>query len=122
MKFVEQAGLVKFDFLSLTNLTIIQMAVNLINQRLDVSEKLDIDTITLEYAPAYELLAQRQHNWRIPDGICWYAEMFYAIKTRLFRRYYCPWYRCIVPDQWRIFLLMWRVNMAGKILNTYTLY
>ncbi len=58
MKFVEQAGLVKFDFLGLTNLTIIQMAVNLINARSDVESPIDIDMIPLQHAPTYEMLAQ----------------------------------------------------------------
>ncbi len=58
LEFVEQAGLVKFDFLGLTNLTIIQMAVTLINTRADVHTPLDIDMLPLEDAPTYEMLTQ----------------------------------------------------------------
>lgn len=58
MKFVEQAGLVKFDFLGLTNLSIIQLAVELVNQRSDVDKPLDVDYIDLEHAPTYTMLAQ----------------------------------------------------------------
>lgn len=60
MKFVESAGLVKFDFLGLKTLTIIQMAVNLANLREDVKAKygkIDIDEIELDDKPSYDLMA-----------------------------------------------------------------
>ncbi|MGB0497233.1 MAG: DNA polymerase III subunit alpha [Rubricella sp.] len=54
MKWVEQAGLVKFDFLGLKTLTVIQGAVDLLKQRgIDV----DIDAIPLDDAKAYDLYA-----------------------------------------------------------------
>lgn len=51
---VEKIGLVKFDFLGLRTLTIINMAVNNINARLDT--KIDISTIPLDDAATYKLL------------------------------------------------------------------
>src|SRR6516225_4011155 len=45
MKEVEKAGLVKFDFLGLKTLTVIQTAVKLINQQRPPGQEFDIDTI-----------------------------------------------------------------------------
>ena len=47
---VEQAGLVKFDFLGLRTLTIIDTAIKSINQRVAANNEplLDLDTIPLE--------------------------------------------------------------------------
>jgi DNA polymerase-3 subunit alpha len=52
---VEAAGLVKFDFLGLRNLTIIQAAVDTINQR-HPDRKLDIILIPLDDAKTFEML------------------------------------------------------------------
>ncbi len=54
---VEAAGLVKFDFLGLRNLTVIEDAVKHINARADISETLDIAYIPLDDAAAYEIFA-----------------------------------------------------------------
>ena len=54
---VERAGLVKFDFLGLKTLTIIDWTVKSINAQRDEQDALlDIDTIDLTDKPAYELL------------------------------------------------------------------
>lgn len=56
MQYVEKIGLVKFDFLGLRNLTVIQEALNLIRrQGLLVP---DLDAISLEDKPTYELLSR----------------------------------------------------------------
>ena len=55
MKYVEQAGLVKFDFLGLTTLTILQRAVRFLKQ-LDVV--VDLDTLPLDDTKTYEMLAR----------------------------------------------------------------
>jgi DNA polymerase-3 subunit alpha len=52
MKYVEQAGLVKFDFLGLTTLTILQRAVAF------MTAKVDLDRIPLDDAPTYAMLAR----------------------------------------------------------------
>ena len=54
MKWVETAGLVKFDFLGLKTLTVITDAVELIKQR---GVDLDIDAIPLDDKKSFELLA-----------------------------------------------------------------
>ena len=55
MKWVEQAGLVKFDFLGLKTLTVIDQAVKLIAQR-DIH--IDLEGLPLDDAPTYEMLAR----------------------------------------------------------------
>ena len=54
MKWVEQAGLVKFDFLGLKTLTVIQNAVDLLKRR---GVDLDINTIPLDDEATYKLYA-----------------------------------------------------------------
>ena len=52
MKYVEQAGLVKFDFLGLTTLTVLQRALAY------MAEPPDLDRLPLDDAPTYEMLAR----------------------------------------------------------------
>ncbi len=55
MKWVEPAGLVKFDFLGLKTLTVLDVAVKLLKQR-DVD--VDLATLPLDDAPSYQMLAR----------------------------------------------------------------
>lgn len=55
MKFVEQAGLVKFDFLGLKTLTVLKKAVEYIGNR-DIT--VDLEKTPLDDGPAYELLCR----------------------------------------------------------------
>lgn len=54
---VEAAGLVKFDFLGLRNLTVIEDAIKHINARPDVTEPVNISYIPLDDKPAYNIFA-----------------------------------------------------------------
>ncbi|HLG84169.1 MAG TPA: DNA polymerase III subunit alpha [Bradyrhizobium sp.] len=55
MKWVEPAGLVKFDFLGLKTLTVLDVAVKLLRQRnIDV----DLATLPIDDAPSYQMLAR----------------------------------------------------------------
>jgi DNA polymerase-3 subunit alpha len=56
MKYVEKAGLIKFDFLGLRNLTVIDNALKLI-RRTD-GESLDVLSLPLDDPPTYELLCR----------------------------------------------------------------
>ena len=57
MKWVEQAGLVKFDFLGLKTLTVLQTAVALVKRRgIDI----DLSAIPLDDQKTYELLARAE--------------------------------------------------------------
>jgi DNA polymerase-3 subunit alpha len=55
MKYVEQAGLVKFDFLGLTTLTILQRAVQFLDE---LGVRVDLDRLPLDDAKTYEMLAR----------------------------------------------------------------
>ena len=55
MKYVEQAGLVKFDFLGLTTLTILQQAVRILH---DLGEPVDLDRLPLDDAKTFEMLSK----------------------------------------------------------------
>ena len=57
MKWVEQAGLVKFDFLGLKTLTVLQTAVRLLKQR---SVDLDLASIPLDDKKTYDLLSRAE--------------------------------------------------------------
>ncbi|WP_404426883.1 DNA polymerase III subunit alpha [Thalassospira australica] len=57
MKYVENAGLVKFDFLGLKTLTVIIEAVNLMRLRKDVPQDFDISAIPLDDRVAFKLLS-----------------------------------------------------------------
>jgi DNA polymerase-3 subunit alpha len=57
MKWVEQAGLVKFDFLGLTTLTVLETAVRLVKQR-DID--IDLTAIPLDDKKTYEQLARAE--------------------------------------------------------------
>jgi DNA polymerase III subunit alpha len=55
MKWVEPAGLVKFDFLGLTTLTVLELAVKLVKRRgIDI----DLSGLPLDDAKSYEMLAR----------------------------------------------------------------
>ena len=56
MKFVEDAGLVKFDFLGLKTLTVIKEALNLIERH--KGEKIDISQIPLDDVDVYGLMSR----------------------------------------------------------------
>ena len=59
MKFVEQAGLVKFDFLGLKTLTVIDRAKELIDARADrAGDPLDISALPLDDTRTYEMLCR----------------------------------------------------------------
>ena len=55
MKYVEQAGLVKFDFLGLKTMTVIQKAVELVEK--SKGEKIDILKVPIDNKAAYDLIA-----------------------------------------------------------------
>ncbi len=56
MKYVEQAGLVKFDFLGLKTLTVVQKALELVKQT--TGQDIDILQIPLDDAKSYEMISR----------------------------------------------------------------
>ena len=67
MKWVEQAGLVKFDFLGLKTLTVLKTAVDLLKQR---GIELDLSAIPLDDKKTYEMLATGRSGRHLPAGKC----------------------------------------------------
>ncbi|MBT4888763.1 MAG: DNA polymerase III subunit alpha [Rhodospirillales bacterium] len=57
MKFVESAGLVKFDFLGLKTLTVLQTAEDLVRQRADVDD-IDVSKIPLDDEATYSMISE----------------------------------------------------------------
>ncbi|UUX50386.1 DNA polymerase III subunit alpha [Nisaea acidiphila] len=57
MKWVEQAGLVKFDFLGLKTLSVLQNAVDLLKRR---GIELDLSQVPLDDKPTYEMLGRAE--------------------------------------------------------------
>jgi DNA polymerase III subunit alpha len=55
MKWVEQAGLVKFDFLGLKTLTVLKMAVNLVARK---GVEIDLPNLPLDDTPTYEMMSR----------------------------------------------------------------
>ncbi len=58
MKYAEDQGAVKFDFLGLKNLTVIHRAVELINRGLPAEQQINISFIPLDDAKTYQLLSR----------------------------------------------------------------
>ena len=56
MKYVEQAGLVKFDFLGLKTMTVVHKTLKLVEEQ--TGKKIDSLQIPLDDAPTYELMTQ----------------------------------------------------------------
>src|SRR5262249_3975544 len=56
MHAVEDAGLLKYDFLGLTNLSILSDAVQRVKDRLGI--EIDLDTVPLDNKKTYEMLAR----------------------------------------------------------------
>jgi len=55
MKYVEQAGLVKFDFLGLKTMTVVQKTADMVNEK---GGDIELLQIPLDDAPTYELIAR----------------------------------------------------------------
>jgi DNA polymerase-3 subunit alpha len=56
MKTVELAGLVKFDFLGLKTLSVLQLACNMVERK--TGEKIDLGNLPLDDKPTYEMLSR----------------------------------------------------------------
>ncbi|MBN2715766.1 MAG: DNA polymerase III subunit alpha [Deltaproteobacteria bacterium] len=64
MGHVETCGLVKFDFLGLKTLTVIDTAVKLVARRPDVEGQINIDTIPLDVQGVYDMIS-RGDTWGV---------------------------------------------------------
>ena len=74
---VEKIGLVKFDFLGLRTLTVIDRAVKSINSSMKKNESLDLDKIPHNDSKVFELLSSgKTTQFRITSGLWFYDLLF----------------------------------------------
>ena len=113
MKWVEPAGLVKFDFLGLKTLTVLDVAVKLLKRR---GIELDLATLPLDDAPATRC-------WR---GATWSACSRWKARACGARWSTCGptasrtssrWWRCIAPVRWRTSRPIARASTATRSRN-----
>ena len=67
MHAIEALGLLKFDFLGLSNLTILRQAVDLVRENRGIA--IDLDAIPLDDATTFELLASGRDDRRLPARV-----------------------------------------------------
>jgi len=82
MKYVEETGLIKFDFLGLKTLTVIQKAVDLIKKTKGI--ELDIDSVPLDDKATYELLQRGETTAVFQFESAGMKEVHYQIKPDRF--------------------------------------
>ena len=99
MKWVEPAGLVKFDFLGLKTLTVLDVAVKLLKQR---NVHVDLPTLPLDDAKSYQMLARGDvvGVFQVESQGCGAR---WSTCGPTVSRTSSRWWRCIVPARWRIF-------------------
>lgn len=85
MKWVEPAGLVKFDFLGLKTLTVLDVAVKLLRQR---NIQVDLPTLPIDDAPSYQMLARAMWS-ACPGGKPRHAARADRHAPRPFRGHHC---------------------------------
>ena len=98
MKWVEEAGLVKFDFLGLKTLTVIQNAVDLLKAR---GVAVDIGAIPLDDPKTYELYASRRARSRCSRWKARACATRCASSSPPASRTSSRWSRSTAPARWR---------------------
>jgi DNA polymerase III subunit alpha len=81
---VEQAGLIKFDFLGLTTLTVISNAVKLINRGKKPEEELDIALLPLDDKKTYQLISSGDTGGIFQMESSGFTEMVKRLKPSVF--------------------------------------
>ena len=87
MKWVEQAGLVKFDFLGLKTLTVLKVAVDFLKKR-DIAVALE--ALPLDDQKTYEMAVEGRHGRCVPGGKCRHAQGADRHAARLHRGHHRP--------------------------------
>ena len=114
MKWVEPAGLVKFDFLGLKTLTVLDVAVKLLKQR---GVEIDLPTLPLDDAPSYQMLARG-------DVVGVFQVESQGMRRALVdmrptvSRTSSRWWRCIARVRWRTSRPIARASTAMRSPNT----
>ena len=113
MKSVEPAGLVKFDFLGLKTLTVLDVAVKLLKQR-----GVDVDLATLPLDDAASTRCLPAATWsacsRLKVRACGAR---WSTCGPTVSRTSSRWWRCIVLARWRTFRPIAPASMATKSRN-----
>ena len=94
MKHVEKIGLVKFDFLGLRNLTVIDNTLRLI--RLQSKEPPDLANIDFNDAPTYQVLGAGNTTGVFQLESSGMKDLLVRMKPESFRRCHRPWWRSTV--------------------------
>src|SRR5438067_7889922 len=81
---VELAGLIKFDFLGLTTLTVIDHAVKLINRRLPPGQQLDIALLPFNDKKTYEIISRGDTAGIFQMESSGFTEMVKKLKPSVF--------------------------------------
>jgi DNA polymerase-3 subunit alpha len=81
---VEQAGLVKFDFLGLKTLTVVQHAIDLVNKRLPKEHAVDVGMMPLNDDAAFGLMARGDTAGIFQMESSGFTEMVKALKPSCF--------------------------------------
>ena len=95
MKWVEPAGLVKFDFLGLKTLTVIEKACDLIGR-----DKIDIPKLPLDDKKTFELLARGDGSGVFQLEGNGMRDVLRKLKPDRFEDI-IAWWRSIAPARWR---------------------
>ena len=82
---VAKLGLLKMDFLGLTNLTILDRAVKLVEKNQGI--KIDLDRLRLDDKPTFELLFLGQHHRPVPIGKRRNAAVHQGVEALQLRRH-----------------------------------
>ncbi len=110
MKWVEQAGLVKFDFLGLKTLTVLEKAVALVRRR---GIEIDLTAIPLDDAKTYDLLARAEAVGVLQLESAGYAARCWICGPTASRTS-SRWSRSIVRARWRISRLIARASTTWR--------
>jgi DNA polymerase-3 subunit alpha len=116
---VEHIGLLKMDFLGLTNLNVLWQALRVIKRIRGV--EINLDTLPIDNKPAYELLARAETTGVFQlesSGMKRYLKTLSLLSLRILP----PWWRFIVQGLWMPFLTLLKRSMVARKLPIFTLF
>ena len=117
MKWVEPAGLVKFDFLGLKTLTVLDRAVKLVRRR---GIDLDLSNLPLDDEKSYDLLGARRDGRRVPGGKRGHAARAHRHAPGPLRGHRSRWSRSTGRVRWRTSRPIARASTAWSSPTTST--
>ena len=112
MKFVEKAGLVKFDFLGLKTLTVLSKAENLIKEKI---QNFNLTEISLDDKKTFQMLSSGSTTGVFQLESAGMKDVLIGLKPDRFEDIIAV-VSCIDQVQWKIFQLTLIENMVKKKL------